>query len=233
MRTSPQLEITVRARASDLDRARSRASELTRALANAHSSALAFGHVEVLNQDRVLDRASAVALDITPSGTLDLDRAHSRASDLVCVLDRALSRACGLEGTIKQVRELAAELTGELTNARTLYDDNFRATVLTYERTRVWRAERDLSHARDLTRDLERARDLTRDLARDLTRATTTEQHGAEQVVPLAGHLLSAVPRCYPQVTELGTQRSSSRNSRRSLALGHPVARSWPMPPAR
>ena len=114
-----------------------------------------------------------------------------------CVLDRAFSRACGLECTINQVRELAGELAGELVSARTLYDDNFRAAVLTYERARVWRAERDLPHARDLTRDLARARDLTRDLAGDLTRAAT-EQHGAEQVVPLAGHLLSAAPRLLP-----------------------------------
>lgn len=218
MGTSPQSGITRRrahARVSALERARSRASELANVLAAARSSALAFEHVEVLDDERVLDRTSAIALAITPGSTLDLGRARSRASDLAHVLDRAYNQARYWEGLTSHVRNLSRDVTAELVATRTrlggrtgaltldlarthaLYDDDACASALIYERARAERTGRDLPHARDLTRDLARARALTRDLVVYVTRAAT-QQHAAGQIAPLADHLLSAASRLLP-----------------------------------
>ena len=217
MGTSPQPGITTRrahARVSAIERARNRASELAHVLADARSSALAFGHVEILDQERVLDRASAIVLDITPGDALDLGRARGRASELALILDGAYNQARGWEGLINQVRNLSRDVIGELVKTRaryggvsavtlelarthTPYDDHACASALNHERARAKRAGRDLPHARDLTRDLARARTLTRALVVDVTRAAT-QQHMAEQVVPLADHLLSVASRLLP-----------------------------------
>jgi hypothetical protein len=172
---SPQLHVA---------RARSRADDLTQALADSLGRAkdLDYGPANVLDLDRFLDRASALALDIN-SGD-NLTRARSRADDLNSIIDDAVARSRALGATIDHARAL----TRDLGHISTFYGDRDRASAL----ARHWMV------GRAFIRDLNRVKDLNRALTRDLNRAATGRRGGAEQVVPVAGRLLAAAALLLP-----------------------------------